>query len=248
MKKVKFNNSRGLNIVASLYSIDSNKLIILAHGFMNDKSSNGRFENLSKSLNKIGYDTLAIDFSGCGESDNDSITLKNQVDDLYSAIDFSLKEGYEKIGLFGNSFGTLSCLKNYTKQIVAMVLVGPIMEGMEYDWSEHFSKEQMHNLNTKGFFHSHTNRNHKITKQTLVDFENINQNDLIKGVDCPILIVHGNNIEDKEELQLLKRSEKAINKMSLDSRIEIINDGRHGLLNHWSTVINITELWYNRFM
>lgn len=76
MDKISFNNSRGLKIVANLYSVGSNKLIIMAHGFMNDKSSNGRFEKLSESLNKVNYDILAIDFSGCGESEDDDITSK----------------------------------------------------------------------------------------------------------------------------------------------------------------------------
>lgn len=61
MDKISFNNSRGLKLIANLYSVGSNKLIIISHGFMNDKSSNGRFEKLSESLNKVNYDTLAID-------------------------------------------------------------------------------------------------------------------------------------------------------------------------------------------
>lgn len=248
MKKVQFNNSKGISIVANLYSVNSNKLIILAHGCMNDKSSNGRFESLSESLNKGGYDTLAIDFSGCGESEDNSITLKNQVDDLDSTIDFALKEGYENIGLFGNSFGTLSCLKNYRKEIKTMVLVGAIMEGMEYDWNEYFSKKQIRDLHIEGFFYEDTNRKHKITRQTLLDFEYIDQNDLIKDVNCPILIIHGNNIEDEEELQLLERSRKAMKKLSNNSRLEVIDDGRHGLRDNWYTVIDSTYSWYNKFM
>lgn len=248
MDKISFNNSRGLKIVANLCSGGSNKLIIIAHGFMNDKSSNGRFENLSKVLHKFNYDTLAIDFSGCGESDDDVITSNNQVDDLNSAIDFALSKGYERIGLFGNSFGTLACLKSYRKEIRTIVLVGAITEGMQYNWDEYFSKEQMNDLNKDGFFYSDTNRKHKITKQTLIDFENINQEDLIEGVKCPVLIFHGNNSEDNEELQLLERSERAINKMSYNSRLEIIHGGRHGLSDEWSKVVNITHLWYDKFI
>lgn len=248
MDKISFNNSRGLKIVANLYSVGSNKLIIMAHGFMNDKSSNGRFEKLSESLNKINYDTLAIDFSGCGESEDDDIISKNQVDDLNSAIEFAISKEYEKIGLFGNSFGTLACLKSYRKEVITMVLVGAITESMPYDWHEYFSKEQMGNLNKEGFFYSDTDRKHKITKQTLMDFENINQENLVKDVNCPILIIHGNNSEDGEELQLLERSKRAINRMPVDSTLEIIEGGKHGLVDDWSKVIDISHLWYGKFI
>ena len=219
MEKISFNNSKGSKIVANLYNTGSDKVIIIAHGFMNDKSSNGRFEILSKILNKANYDSLAIDFSGCGESEDD-----------------------------GNSFGTLACLRSYRREIITIVLIEPIMEGMKYDWNEYFSKEQMKDLNYKGFFYSDTDRRHKITKQTLKDFENINQEELIEKINCPILIIHGNNIEDDEELQLLERSKKAINKLSHDSRLEIIDGGRHGLYDDWSKVIDSTIIWYDELI
>lgn len=248
MDKISFNNSRGLKLVANLYSVGSNKLIIIAHGFMNDKSSNGRFEDLSEFLNKVNYDTLAIDFSGCGESDDEAITSKNQADDLNSAIEFALSEGYEHIGLFGNSFGTLACLKSYRKEVITMVLVGAIIESMPYDWYEYFSKEQMRDLNKGGFFYSETDRKRKITKQTLMDFENINQENLLRDVNCPILIIHGNNSEDDEELQLLERSRRAMNRMNVDSKLEIIEGAKHGLRDDWHKVIDITHLWYDKFI
>ena len=248
MEKISFNNSKGSKIVANLYNTGSDKVIIIAHGFMNYKSSNGRFEILSKILNKANYDSLAIDFSGCGESEDDEITSKNQVDDLSYAIEFALTKGYKKIALFGNSFGTLACLRSYRREIITIVLIGPIMEGMKYDWNEYFSKEQMKDLNYKGFFYSDTDRRHKITKQTLKDFENINQEELIEKINCPILIIHGNNIEDDEELQLLERSKKAINKLSHDSRLEIIDGGRHGLYDDWSKVIDSTIIWYDQLI
>lgn len=244
MNKINFNNSRGLKIFGNLYSINSDTVIIMAHGFTNNKSSNGRFDNLAEALNKVDYDALAIDFSGCGESDDDVITSKNQVDDLNSAIQFALLKGYTKIGLFGNSFGTLACLRSYRKEVITMVLVGALTDSMQYDWNKYFSKEQMNDLRNQGFFYIGTDRKHKITKQTLMDFEQINQKKLVKDVDCPILIFHGNNSEDEEELQLLERSKRAIDMMSHNSRLEIIEGGKHGLRNYWDKVIEIICLWY----
>lgn len=248
MDKINFNNSKGLKIVGNLYSVSSNSLIIIAHGFMNNKSSNGRFDNLAESLNDVDYDALAIDFSGCGDSDDDIITLKNQIDDLNSAIEFALLKGYEKISLFGNSLGTLVCLRAYRKEIITMILVGALTDSMNYNWDDYFSKKQISDLHENGFFFSDNDRKHKISKQTLLDFKEINQKDLINNVNCPILIIHGNNSEDEEELQLLERSKRALSIMSSNSKLKIIEGGTHGLSNDWDEVIDITKLWYNKFM
>jgi len=247
-KKIKFKNSRGLKIVGNLYRVDSHIIIIMAHGFTNDKSSNGRFDDLAEALNKAGYDVLAIDFSGCGESDDDSITLNNQVDDLNSAIQFALEKGYKKIGLFGNSFGTLACLKNYKKEVITMVLVGALTDSMQYDWNDYFSKEQLDNLHKQGFFYFCTNRKHKITNQTLMDFEQINQKDLFRNIDCPILIIHGDNSKDQEELQLLERSKKAIKTIIDNSKLEIVKGAKHGMRKDWDKVIDITCKWYSKYI
>ncbi|MCM1989729.1 alpha/beta hydrolase [Oceanirhabdus seepicola] len=248
MEKINFNNSRGLKIVGNLYGVGSKTLIIMAHGFTNNKLSNGRFDSLAEDLSNIGYDALAIDFSGCGESDDDAITSKNQVDDLNSAIDFALSKGYTKIGLFGNSFGTLACLRSYRKEVITMVLVGALTDRMDYDWNDYFSQKQMNDLHTQGFFYLGTDRMHKITKQTLMDFKEINQKELLRNVDCSILIFHGNNSEDEEEVQLLERSKRAINMMKHNSRLEIIKNAKHGIRNDWDKVIEITCDWYSKYI
>lgn len=245
--QISFYNTRGLKLAALLKSVSSKAIVILAHGFTNNKSSNGRFDRLSESLNKIGYDTLAFDFSGCGDSDDDTITSQNQMDDLSSAIEFALLKGYEKIGLFGNSLGALACLKCYRNEIVTMVLTCPITDSMHYKWSDYFSRDQMDELERNGYFYmgsSSDSRKHKIVKQTLMDFEQVNQRDLIRNIICPVLIIHGNCEEDYEEMQLLERSRKAIELLPGNSKLEIIEGAKHGLRNEWEKVIEISCNWY----
>jgi pimeloyl-ACP methyl ester carboxylesterase len=67
---------------------------------------------------------LASDFSGCGESDDDSLPVAKQVDDLRSAI--ARAQGFQRIGLFGNSLGTLICLRAYSPEIATMILMGAV--------------------------------------------------------------------------------------------------------------------------
>lgn len=246
MRKVQFINSRKLKILGNYYTVDSDKVVILAHGFTNDKSSNGRFDMLSEALNESGYDALAIDFSGSGESDDAPLTIENQIDDLKQAVKFVARKGYSKIALFGNSLGSVACLMNYEDQIHTMVLTGALTDKMHYEWHIYFTKEQMDALKQNGYFFTDDKRGHRITNQTLKDFESINQEKLLSQVKCPILIIHGNNQEDEEELMLLERSIRGMQFLSKDSRLEVIKDGKHGLRSKWHEVIDLTVKWLNQ--
>ncbi len=248
MKKVEIINSKGLKLVGNFHSVQSNILIIMVHGFTNDKSSNGRFDNLAMTMSEIGYDSLAIDFSGSGESDDAALTAEIQAEDMQSVIDYAIENSYHNIALFGNSFGTLACLRNYREEVKTMVLVGALTDSMSYDWHAFFSEEQMKTLEIKGCFYDDTERKHKITKQTLLDFKEVNQDELIRDVKCPVLIIHGDNSDDKEELLLLFRSKNAIKKLPECSKLEIIKGGKHGMHEHWNSVIELTAEWFQQFL
>ena len=246
--KINFKNSNDLKIVGNYYVVDSDKIVILAHGFTNDKSSNGRFDQLSEKLNTAGYDALAIDFSGSGESDDAPLTIENQIDDLKQAVDFVVAKGYSKIAFFGNSFGSVSCLMNYEDRINTMVLTGALTDKMHYEWDNYFSKAQMNSLEQNGYFFTEDKRPHQITCQTLKDYEIIDQEQLLTQVKCPILIIHGNNEEDLEELMLLERSRKGMKFLSKDSTLEIIEDGKHGFRSKWHEVIDLTIKWLDEYL
>lgn len=226
----------------------SKSVVILAHGFTNDRSSNGRFDEIVSVLNKEGIDTLAFDFSGCGESDDDAITIEHQVEDLNAVIEYVLSKGYKEIVLFGNSFGTVACLMNGRPEIKTMILVGALTNKMFYDWSLYFSKEQLFELETKGFFHLDDPRKHLITSQTLKDYESLDSCQLANQVSCPVLIIHGNHIEDEEEIALLSHSKAFMKKLPEGSKLEIIEGGRHGLRQNWHHVIDFTCRWLEGFV
>jgi alpha-beta hydrolase superfamily lysophospholipase len=88
MKKVIFKNSRNKTLVGNLSLLDSKSVVILSHALANDKSERGKLDSVVSELNKLGFNTFAFDFSGCGESDDDTLTIEKQVDDLESAIQF----------------------------------------------------------------------------------------------------------------------------------------------------------------
>ena len=167
---------------------------------------------------------------------------------MQSVIKYAIENSYSNIALFGNSFGTLACLKNYREEIKTIVIVGALTDSMIYDWEAFYSENQIKMLETRGFFYDETERKHKITKQTLLDFKEVNQDELIREVKCPVLIIHGNNIDDEEELQLLSRSKNAIKKLPEYSKLEIIKDGKHGMREHWNIVVELTSEWLQQFI
>ena len=250
MVRVTFKNSRDLNLVGNLYEADSKSIIIMCHGFTSDKFSRGRFEKLSKAFTGLGYNALAFDFSGCGESDDDSLSVDKEVDDLKWAIKFVKDRGYNEIGLYGHSLGTLICLKSFTDEIKTMVLSGALTDSMKYNWDKEFTRKQMVELKEKGYItESRPNdirENIIIDKQALRDFDIINQKELLKDITCHILIIHGN--EDEEERLLLERSKRGMSLLSKDSKLEIIHGANHSFMEHFDILTNLASDWYLEHM
>lgn len=246
MEQVTFTNSRNLKLVGNLYATNSESIVIFAHGFLSDKNSRGRFPRLAKALNESGYNVLTFDFSGCGESDDDTLSVSNRIDDLNSAIKFVKAKGYTKVGLYGHSLGTLICLKCYNHDIETIVLSGALTDSMKYDWNDVFTKEQIKELNEKGYlteyYPKEVRKKILVHKQILMDFDLINQKELLKNVNCPVLIIHGDN--EEEEILLCERSKKAMTLLSSDSKLEIIHGATHSFFEHYETLIDLTRDWF----
>ncbi|WP_454051922.1 alpha/beta hydrolase [Clostridium sp. Marseille-Q7071] len=240
MERITFINSRNLKLVGNIFPTKSKSIIIFAHGFISDKRSKGRFPRLVEAFNQCRYNVLTFDFCGCGESDDDSITVSKEIDDLNSAIKFVKSLGYKKIGLYGHSLGSLICL------IDTMVLSGALTGPMKYNWSEYFTEEQIKELNEKGYITENITEGIRkqviIDKQMLMDFELTNQSELMKNIHCPILLIHGNN--DEEEKLLCENSKRAMTLLPKESRLEIIDGADHSFLEYYDTLINLTKDWF----
>ncbi len=245
MRKITFRNSRKLSLVGNLYSAKSRAVIIMAHGFISDKSSQGRFDRIANALNSLDLNVLAFDFSGCGDSDPDVLSVENQMDDLNSAISLIKSQGYDKIALFGYSLGSLICLKCFRDDIETMVLMGALTHSMTYDWDDEFTQEQLTELDNTGIMNIKTEfGNYQIGHQMLRDFEEIEQEKMLKSVTCPILIIHGDNEEDIEEVQLLSNSQKGMPLLSETSELVLIKGAKHDFSEQIDQVIDLSSKWY----
>src|ERR1035437_7609278 len=150
MVKIFIKNSRGSILAANHWFAGSESIIIMAAGFTGDKSMNGRFEKLAAKFSQGGISVITFDYCGCGESDDEILTPENAVQDLHSVISYAKNRGYKNIGLYGQSYGALVCLRAYNGDIRTMVLTGPLTGNVKYNWENFYSRDQLDELEKTG--------------------------------------------------------------------------------------------------
>jgi pimeloyl-ACP methyl ester carboxylesterase len=248
MEKVEFINPRGITISANFWPANKDAVIIMSHGFTGDKSEWGKFDTIAKELHSKGYAVLSYDFSGCGESGDDSITIAKELEDLSTAIRFVKALGYKNVGLFGHSLGGFISLKSYAPQIKTMVLTAPVTHSSENDWGERFTKEQQEQAKKTGLIIKTRTKGVRkkivIGKELIKERNNINPKDYMHKINCPVLIIHG----DKDEDIPLKHSELAMKQLPKGSKIEILKGADHGYEKQINKVATITTKWFLKQM
>jgi pimeloyl-ACP methyl ester carboxylesterase len=81
-----------------------------------------------------------------------------------------------------------------------------------------------------------------INRELLEDFDQIDQESLLRKVKCPVLIIHGDTGE--EEKMLSKISRVGARYLPSGSRIEIIEGADHKFNDHINEVIDMAIKWY----
>ncbi len=242
-KRVTFKNSKGQRLVGVLQipNQKTNKAVIVCHGFTANKDRK-RLVKVSTSLTKNGLTALRFDFGGSGQSQKRPITLKAQVDDLKSAINFLRKEGYRSIGLLGESFGGLTVIKTYSKRIQSIVLWAPVTTP---SFSK-FSKESIVKELEKNRFLKlkKDNRIFIIPRKYLKERLSFNQKDILSKISIPALVIHG----DKDDDVPLGHSKRAIKYLSKGSKLTIIKGGDHKMDNKMDKVIPLTVDWFKKYL
>lgn len=225
MEKVVFKNSKGLELVGVLHTPETktDAVIIIAHGFCSNKDRERTVEMADLyAENRIA--ALRFDFGGSGESYETEISVEKQVDDLKGAIEFVKGEGFEKIGLHGESLGGLVSILAYSKEIKAMVLWAPVSSKAErleaVLTQEGFSREE---FEEKGYIVKKKNgQEFIIPKKYFEERINIDQEKMLSKIKCPALIIHGG----KDDVVPLEDSKKAVEILE-NAKLEIIKELGH---------------------
>lgn len=93
-------------------SAPSDKLVIEAHGYRENRSSNAPALPIADALHKAGYAVLMFDFRDEGKSQGSEVTVGlYEQRDLLGAVAYAQKLGYRHIGVIGYSMGASTALE-----------------------------------------------------------------------------------------------------------------------------------------
>src|SRR5690606_11947159 len=212
-----------------------------------DRHSSGRFDVLAAAYREAGHATLQIDFSGCGASGDDVVTAAGEVEDLRSASAWLAEQGFEQQILHAHSFGTLAALRSSPRDVVTMVLTGPLLGPMSYPWEDIFSADQLDDLETHGYARIPDDNEGAareyavISKQTLADYSLIDPAELVGAVEVPVLLVHGESDDDGTDLVELSR--EALPLLPAGTRLEVVDGAGHGMKARLDVVTDLALSW-----
>ncbi|MEW6171377.1 MAG: alpha/beta hydrolase [Candidatus Omnitrophota bacterium] len=233
-----------MKLVGILHKLENKtKLaVVISHGFT-AKKERPRLIKLAEELSKSGIAALRFDFGGCGESQDKEITVQEQVDDLKSAINYLRKQGHINIGLLGESLGALTSILAYDDKIKAIVLWAPVTKAKSLSIIQ--DAELGQKLNREGFIiYKKEGKDFKIPKEYLIERQLVNQQEILSKIKCPILIFHGT----KDDTIPLKDSQEAMQFLSKDSKLEIIEDVGHKLEEKMDMIIFTSVKWFKKYL
>lgn len=245
MEKVKFANEAGRELVGNYWSAESDAGVVMSHGFTGDKHEWGYFDEVAEALNKSGYNVLAFDFSGGGESNKSPITAEKEIEDLDAAIDYIQSRDVERVGLYGHSLGGYISLKNFRPEVEAMVLTSPVTNSIDLS-----KNNLLWTLFTKvaGRVPSVNYWKNKrqlmwIDSKIVGEMKAVDQSDLLSEIECPVLIIHGS----KDEVVSINESKNAVDKLK-SAELEIVEGLSHDYDNNLDEVIDATRSWFSKHL
>ncbi|WP_250444504.1 alpha/beta hydrolase [Actinotalea sp. C106] len=224
------------------------RAVLFAHGFLADRTSRGRTDGLAKAYRSAGYATLAFDFGGHGDSGDDVVEVSHEVEDLEAASAHLAAAGYGHQVVHAHSMGALVALRAGSPHVRAMVLTGAVSGPVEHPWEEVLSPAKMAELTSTGrttvLDDGPSGREElEISEQTLADFTEVDQAELLGTVACPVLMLHGGALVGGEEHPLLTQARIGLPLLPEGSRLEVLSGGEHALLDRTEEVAARALTW-----
>ncbi|OGK34232.1 hypothetical protein A3I50_04630 [Candidatus Roizmanbacteria bacterium RIFCSPLOWO2_02_FULL_37_9] len=227
-EKVYFKNSKGDRLCGILLNPTGDKsklIVILAHGFSSNKNTKN-FVKLKDILVGKGISSFRFDFYGHDESDGlfENITITEAVDDILQAIDFLKEKGFNKIALFGSSFGGISSIlaASKTNDLQFLALKSPVSDYKEVQYRLH-SKEEIEDWKKNGLrIYEDDGRKMRLNYSFFKDFKYNNAYKAALKIKIPTLIVHGDADEEVPVSQSIKTS-----KIIQNCKLVLVKDSDH---------------------
>lgn len=211
--------SDNISISYKHYKNNNTKVIIVVHGFYNNKDT-VLFNEISDSFFKH-YDVISFDLRGHGESTGLFSWTSFEERDLRALVGYAKEKGYEKVGVIGFSLGAAVTIieGSLNKDIDSMIAVSAPADFWDIDyhfWEKEMIDDFLLNLGEKG-------KGKKIRPGNPF-MEKIPPLNVIEKISPrPILLIHG----EKDWLINASHSEKLYEKAREPKRLEIIKDAGH---------------------
>ncbi|MFH1133004.1 MAG: alpha/beta hydrolase [Nanoarchaeota archaeon] len=195
-EKLFFGNGAGIRLCGILSSKDATRpIVIQCHGFSSSKDSK-TYPPLELALGKEGIASFRFDFFGHGESQGkfEDITITEGVRDLEAAISFVKGLGFNKIGLFGSSFGGMIVLLIAAKhpEVRAVVAKCPVSDYIGKIVAKYSDAEMKAWEKTGYIIYTNSNgREFPLKKTFLTDSKRHSVYTVAKRIRAPTLIIHG---------------------------------------------------------
>ncbi|MBI3290124.1 alpha/beta hydrolase [Candidatus Microgenomates bacterium] len=242
-ERIDFKNSGGLDLVGEFLPAEGGVIVVMVHGLTGDRHEGGRFDKAAQVLNSSGFNVFRFDFSGCGESDDDNLTIEKQVDDLKCVLAYVKSRGLVDVALLGLSLGACVCARIYDNEIRAMVFWAPVTNSAEKP-EDYYGPDKVKELAETGVINrlreGTLRQKIVIDKKLFEEWKAINQEELLSGIDIPVLIVHGDN----DQRVPLSDSRQALKYLPSGSRLEVVEGADHIFNEQIDVFIELTDAWF----
>jgi uncharacterized protein len=168
-------------------------VIIVLHGFAESKHHD-LSADLANNLVHYGFLTLRFDFHGHGDSEGkfEDHTIHQQVDDVFSALDFVATLPYadkDRIAVMGTDIGANIAMLAAAKDArIRCVVAQGARSHFEHHLKSWFQSHEFTELMTKGV-HDHVG--FKIRKEYVMSTRMHDIIEELKNMHAPVLFVHG---------------------------------------------------------
>jgi len=201
--------------------------VITCHGLFSSKDSE-KYVSIGRRFCGEGLAVLRFDFRGCGESGGlfEETSLTGRIEDLESSLDFVEEQGYESIGVMGSSLGgtvaVLTAAKD--KRIKALVT-----------WATPCYLDEL--------FRGEVIEGLEKLRQDVRRYDVVKA---VKGIPCPILIVHGS----LDEQVPLSHANVLYDNAKETKDIQIIEGADHRLTDpsHRRRAVELTLEWFKKYL
>ncbi|MEN6463078.1 MAG: alpha/beta fold hydrolase [Syntrophomonas sp.] len=196
MDNITITNARKQKLAALVFASEKASYnIIICHGFRGTKLNAGKLCGFAARLNEAGFNVIAADFAGSGESEGDfaDVTLSQQANDLECIIEYAWSRYNLPVILLGRSFGGSSVLvggANDSRVAGYIFWSTPVM--LHDTFSAIITKEYEQLRSGQIITITDEAGEFQLKPGFIEDFDKHNMNNYLQAIESrPVLIVHG---------------------------------------------------------